>query len=201
MTTSKRPPRPKAAPDPTSPPLGDLVSRSLEVGYRAFDDYVQHGQRIVQRVSDGGSREQVAADVQDLGTRMMRHASDLLGTWLDVLGNPASAATPPQADAAPPTAAAVEPRRLRLRIVAARPTETVVDLRDGSVPPHLAARELRSASATAPPLAVTTRDVAAEGVVAVDVVVPDDQPAGDYDVLFLDGAHGAPLGALRVTVR
>jgi len=217
MTVPKRPRRPdgptsESNPESGTPPIGDLLSRSLELGYRALDDYVQHGQRIVQRVGEGASSSEVlATDVQDLGARMMRHASDMLGTWLDLLGapgggrdshgHPASPVTRSRGEHAPAPAADAKPERFRLRVASHRPVEAVLELRNAPLPASIAARELRATDALAVALTITSSAVGGDGAVALDVIVPDDHPAGTYDVLLLDATDETPLGALRLIVR
>lgn len=207
MTSPKRPrrpaPAPGSAPGPSPPPIGDLLSRSLELGYRALDDYVQQGQRIVERVGEGASPSDVlATDVQELGARMMRHASDMLGTWLDLFGPPgrgrgaqdrSTSPTPADPEATPP--------RLRLRVTSDRPVETVLDLRSAPLPARVEARELRVTDAVAAALTITSSEAGADGAVALDVTVPADHPTGIYDVLLLDATDETPLGVLRLIVR
>lgn len=210
MTAPKRPVRSadeSPASEPNAPSFGDLLSRSLQVGYRALDDYVQQGQRLAERV-DGGfpSRDAVGSNVQDLGVRMLRHASDLLDAWLDTLGRPeAQRATPVEAarrdpvDTVDRSAPNVDARRLRLRIASRRPVESSLELHAGPLPKRITAREFRSPDATSAALTILMNEDAA-GIPSLAIVVPEAFPAGTYDVLLLDGSDDTPCGALRLTI-
>src|SRR5262245_23986540 len=62
------------------------VSKSVELGYKVIDEYLQQGQRAAQRLNAGAlTAEAVATEAQDLGTRVARYASDFFGSWMELL--------------------------------------------------------------------------------------------------------------------
>ena len=70
----------------TRPKLEDAISRSVELGYRVVDDYIQQGQRAAQRMSEGKlTAETVASEAQELSARIARYASDFFGAWVELL--------------------------------------------------------------------------------------------------------------------
>ena len=202
--------------DPAARPrLEDAISRSVELGYRVVDDYIQQGQRAAQRLSEGKlTAEAVASEAQDLSARIARYASDFFGAWVELLELAAvgSAArqgvATPAAGSPPPPAAAPSPppdRRpasgtgLRVEVAAARPVEVALDLRPERVTGALRAHDLRSADPRKPRLSdVAIR--ADDGTPVLRIGVPDDHPAGAYEGLLLDEATNRPVGSVRVVL-
>jgi len=65
--------------------LEDAISRSVEIGYRVIDDYLRQGRDVARTLRDGNATPQsLVRDTGDLTTRMMRYASDFVGTWLEL---------------------------------------------------------------------------------------------------------------------
>jgi len=194
--------------------LEDAISRSVELGYRVVDDYIQQGQRAAQRMSAGTlTAEAVASEAQDLGGRIARYASDFFGAWVELLDlaaagsaarQAAPAASAPQSGTSPspePPPARRAAAGLRVQVVAARPVEVALDLRPERVSGPLRAHELRSADARKPRLADVT--IHADGAGATPVLrigVPDGHPAGAYEGLLLDEATNRPVGSVRVVL-
>jgi hypothetical protein len=112
------------------PRLEDAVARSVELGYRVVDDYIQQGQRAAQRLSEGKlTAEVLTSEVNDLGGRIARYASDFFGAWVELLelaavgsatrqsaanGMPAA----PAASPAPPPARRPAGRGMRVAVTA-----------------------------------------------------------------------------------
>src|SRR5262245_7557453 len=195
------------------PRLGDAISRSVELGYRVVDDYLQQGQRAAQRLSEGKlTAEAVASEVQDLGGRLARYASDFFGAWVELLELAAAGSAARQAPAPPAaateTASAPPPARRpaaggggRVEVVAARPVEVALDLRPERVSGALRAHELRSADPRKPRLGeVTIRADGEAGAPVLRISVPDEHPAGAYEGLLLDEATNRPVGSVRVVL-
>src|SRR5205814_1549673 len=102
-------------------PLNDVVTRSVELGYRVVDEYIRQGQKAAARFgSPSLGTETMASDMQDLGVRMVQYTSDVFGLWFEMMnvmlagGSPfrpgnGHAAPPPPADPPPPRRA--NPRR------------------------------------------------------------------------------------------
>jgi hypothetical protein len=198
-----------------TPRLEDAISRSVELGYRVVDDYIQQGQRAAQRMSEGKlTAEAMASEVQDLGGRIARYASDFFGAWVELLdlaaaGSAARQATSSSPDGAPAPGAPPTPpaptrpaaaNAVRVEVVAARPVEIVLDLRPERFGGRLRAHALRSSDPRKPRLSdVAVRDD--DGAPPVlRIGVPDDHPAGTYEGLLLDEAANRPVGSVRVVL-
>jgi hypothetical protein len=198
------------------PGLETAISRSVELGYRVVDDYLQQGQRTAQRLSEGRlTGEAVVSEVQDVGARIARYASDFFGAWVELLDLAAAgsaarqqAAPPDDGPAAPDGEPPAAPRpaeaasAIRVEIAAARPTATQLDLRPERMTGPLRAHDLRSADARKPRLrAVCLRAEAANGIPVLRVEIPDHHPAGAYEGLIVDEASNRPVGSLRVVLQ
>ena len=200
----------------TRPKLEDAISRSVELGYRVVDDYIQQGQRAAQRMSEGKlTAETVASEAQELSARIARYASDFFGAWVELLDlaaagsaarqdvatptgrTPPSPATP---SAPPPDRRPASGHGLRVEVDAARPVEVALDLRPERVTGALRAHELRSADPRKPRLSdVAIRET--DGTPVLRIGVPDDHPAGAYEGLLLDAATNRPVGSVRIVLK
>jgi hypothetical protein len=192
-------------------PLNDVVSRSVELGYRVVDEYIRQGQKAAGRF---GSRalgaDTLPSDVQDFGVRMMQYTSDVFGLWFEMMNAmmaPLGAPTrPPPArqngnghrpvERAPDVAART---RVRVEVVSTRPAEVAVDLRPDAAGRSLVVHGLRAADATLPRLDDVA--IAADGDgVALRIRVPPDLPAGTYNGLVIDDETSAPVGTVSLRV-
>jgi hypothetical protein len=197
---------------PTRPRLQDAMSRSVDVGYRVIDEYIQQGQRAAQRLSEGKlTAEIVTSEVQDLSGRIARYASDFFGAWVELLelataGSAARQAAPATSEATPPPDKPPTRRpttdRVRVEVVAARPVEVAVDLRAERVTGTVRAHALRSTDPRKPRLTdVGFRSDDGTSAPVLRIGVPDDHPAGTYEGLLLDEATNRPVGTVRVVLR
>ena len=67
-------------------PLNDVVTRSVELGYRVVDEYIRQGQKAAARFgSPSLGTETMASDMQDLGVRMVQYTSDVFGLWFEMM--------------------------------------------------------------------------------------------------------------------
>jgi len=193
------------------PRLEDAVSRSVELGYKVVDEYIQQGQRAAQRMSEGKlTAEAVANEVNDLGGRIARYASDFFGAWVELLelaatgsaarqaGGNGSAA--PEAPTGPPEARTSAARGLRLEVVSSRPVEVALDLRAERVTGAVHAHELRSADGKKPRLTDVAITVHPGKVPVLRLRVPDEHPEGVYEGLLIDGGTNRPVGSIRAVV-
>jgi hypothetical protein len=97
---------------PSAP--GDVISRSVELGYRVVDEYITQGRRAAERLGvrpfaplASMAPMALGGDPQELGARMMRYASDFVGVWMQLMESAtnAGALRPVPPAAAPPVAA------------------------------------------------------------------------------------------------
>ncbi|HJQ84092.1 MAG TPA: hypothetical protein VKA21_08455 [Candidatus Binatia bacterium] len=192
-------------------PLNDVVTRSVELGYRVVDEYIRQGQKAAARV---GSRsfgaETMTSDVQDLSVRMVQYTSDVIGLWFEMMNvfmagglarpNGNGATERPEAPSAPPAAApAPEGVRVRVEIVSARPADVAVDLRPEAAGRPLAVHGLRAVDPTKPRLDGVEIAADADGV-TVRVRVPDDAPPAVYNGLVVDEETSRPAGTVSVRI-
>jgi hypothetical protein len=210
----------------SGPSLEDVVSRSVDLGYRVVNEYVRQGQKAARRLSEGSyGAETWTTDAQDLAGRMAQYASELVGTWFELMqltvgpaglgravpGRPADrAASGPQASASaaaqpstetPAPAAATTGGRFRVQIVSLRPVEVVADLRPDAAQRPLRVHALRTTDPTKPRLTqVTFHSNEAGEPPTLQVRVPDDQPPGAYEGVVLDSDTNRPVGIVRVTI-
>ena len=205
--------------------LQDVLSRSVDLGYRVVDEYIRRGQQAAQRINDRSyGSDAITNDLQEISVRMAQYASDFTAIWFEMLQAAAGSAarqqtnlgfgispTPPHhttagAAGSPTTAPTdqaerAEHMRVKIEVVSSRATEVSLDLR-----PHAAARPvivhaLRAVDAEKPRLTdVTLSAGSADEPACVRIRVPDDQPAGIYNGLIIDEETSRPVGTLSVRV-
>jgi hypothetical protein len=202
--------------------LNDVVSRSVDLGYRVVDEYIRRGQQAARRINDRSYDVQaMTSDVQDLGVRTLQYASDFAALWFDLLqrsatdaallrpsaaahgaGNPSPderAGSPPPADGYLP--AGPEPARVKIEIASAQPTEVELDLRPDAAGRRLVVHALRAVDPKKPRLGAVGFRPGSEGQPAtVWVRVPPDQPPGAYRGVIIDEENSRPVGTLSVCI-
>jgi len=193
------------------------VSKSVELGYKVIDEYLQQGQHAAQRLNAGTlTAEAVATEAQDLGTRVARYASDFFGAWMELLelaaagrvaqGEPRAPAAPPPPPSgsapAPPAAhpaRATHASRLQVELATSRPVRLRLDLHADRIRGAMRAHALRSAD----PSRGQLQDVACvlEGDAPVlRVEISAKQRPGSYEGLLVDETTNRPVGSVRVTL-
>jgi hypothetical protein len=200
--------------------LDDVVTRSVELGYRVIDDWVRQGQSAARHLGDGPAGVAgFGQDVQDLVVRMAQHASDLFGMWVQLFDLTATGGArgtwPPAAwqmaapqdghttvpPAAVRTAPAAAPVTLRIEVASSQPTEVSFDLRHEAAGSPLIAHALRAVDPDAPRLDdVSIVGHGLEEPLVARIRVPDGHPPGIYNGLILDESTNRPVGSLSVRV-
>jgi hypothetical protein len=207
----------------SSPPGGArerieaTVSKSVELGYKVIDEYLQQGQHAAQRLNAGTlTAEAVATEAQDLGTRVARYASDFFGAWMELLelaaagraaqgeGRAPTAPPPPPSGAAPappvpPAARATRAARLQVELATARPVRLRLDFHADRIRGALRAHALRSADPSRGHLEGVACVLDAEAPL-LRVEVSADQRDGSYEGLLVDETTNRPVGSVRVTL-
>lgn len=186
--------------------LGDAVSRSVELGYRVVDEYMRQGQRAALRLQQGrAGTEHLGQDVQDITLRMAQYASELIGTWVELLERAGSARRGTErAPQEPEQAAPQAPQPgapLRVAVICGQASEVTIELRGGAAGRRLLAHALRAAEPWKPRLEdVDIHDGVAGGATVVSVRVPPAQPPGVYEGLIVDEETSRPVGVVRVMI-
>lgn len=199
---------------------GDVVSRSVDLGYRVIDEYIREGRRTAQRLSSGSWPFPIAMgrDTQELTTQMTRYAAEMTSLWMEfvqlAMGNPrawpASGSStvspvpkPPHEDTRPTQEPRNETTRRRLKVIVASPypTEVSVDLRPDAAS-RLSVQSLRSATVHPPRLTtIGIEDSGADGALTLRIRVPAGQAPGLYVGSILEEETNRVVGTvtLRIT--
>jgi hypothetical protein len=209
---------PDAHPDPGAeavpPSPHGAVSRSVELGYRVIDDYLERGQRAAERLRQGTyDAEAVSDDVRDLATRMVRYVSDFSAAWLEFLerasldGPPAGdPPSEPSADIAPAPAtaepsvapASAHPLHVRVSLVTDRRAEIALDLEPVPAGSRLVVHALRATTLDLPRITSVLFEPGTADTGTFRIAVPEGQPAGTYHGLVIDDAQNRPVGSLTL---
>lgn len=221
------PPDAGAAANGNGPPsLSDVVSHSVDLGYRIIDDYVRQGEKAARRLSERSATPQtMVGDAQDVAARFAQHASGLAAVWLEFLqltaassgmpmaGNfweavgattgapPPSPSARPQANGTSPRHADTERTRVRIEVVSNQPTEVVLDLQPSAAGRSLTVHVLRAVDPDKPRIDdVAFQPESDTAPACVRVCIPAGQPAGVYNGLIIDEASSRPVGSVSVSV-
>jgi hypothetical protein len=202
--------------------MGDVVSRSVELGYRVIDEYIRQGQKAAQRLGDRSyGAATMTNDASELATRMTQYASDFTALWFEFLqasgagmmtrppiepSNVArgSSPVPPPAPPSPPPSAVTtvlpsDVVRLKVAVVSPYPTEVSLDLRPQAANGRVTVQSLRAVDGDKPRLSdVAVED--SEGAMTLRIRVPEGQPAGIYTGLIVDEATSRPVGTVNLHI-
>ena len=212
-----------AAPRREPPSLNDVVSRSVDLGYRVVDEYIRQGQRAAQRFSDRSyGPDAVVTEVREVADRVTQYSSDMLSLWLEFLelagtgtalrsfgsaaNGPATYGAAPTAQDARPSAPpadgvrAAGPKRVSVAVSSRYPTEVALDLRSEPVAGAVVVHSLRSTDPEKPRISDVRIEAGADGSVRIRVHVPDDHPAGTYSGLIVEEDGNRPFGTVTVRV-
>lgn len=209
------------APGERGTSLQDVVSRSVDLGYRVVDDYIRRGQKAAQRINERSySSDALAAEVQEIAKGAAQYTSDFAALWFDFLqvavaGNPlrrpgpradgvdtaAPGPTAPAQTAATPENEISDRTHVRIEVAAACPTEVSLDLHAPVNGRPLLIHALRSVDPDKPRLTDVTFHHAIDGEPAsLRIRVPDNQPSGMYSGLIIDEETSRPVGTLSVRI-
>ena len=213
-----------SAPQPRGGSLSDVVSRSVDLGYRVIDEYIRQGQKAARRFSDRSSGTgAMTNDLQEIATRMLQYSSDFAALWFEFVQMAAGSAArwpmPPvdgfgtsarpanRSQTSPPRTSAstksdtADLTRVRVAVTSPQPTEVSVDLRLQTSGHGLVVQSLRAVDPSKPRLS----DVAIVGArgdepLTVRIRVPTDQPAGVYNGLIIEEETSRPVGTVSVRI-
>jgi len=198
---------------------GDVVGRSVDLGYRVVEEYIRQGQKTAERMSGGTyGPDAVAGDLQEFGMRMVRYASEFMAVWLDFIDRVAVGGAGPRAfgppvapDGGSATPATARPggaasdgadrTRVRVEIASPWPTEVALDLHPDAGRRPLVVHALRAIEPDKPRIdSVSFHGRSTDAPATVRIRVPAEQPPGVYSGLIVDEETAAPAGTLSVRV-
>lgn len=190
----------------------DVVTRSVELGYRVIDEYVRQGQRAAAGMRDRrADPEAFTSDLQGLLGRMAQYTSEFLGVWSEFVEvatrgavmpgfgttNGGGSAPSPSTPAAP--AAASDDAGLRVELRCARPTEVAVDLRPYAAGARLCVQGLRAMEPGEPRLDDVTLEPGGPGSpLVLRIAIAPEQPAGTYNGILVEEDTSRPVGTVSV---
>jgi hypothetical protein len=190
------------------PSAEGVIETGVRDANRVIDDYLTTGQASARALRNAIGIGAANGNVQDVATRMMRAASDLMSFWFDFMAQSAPAAGPaagmPQGSAPQSIPATVSERRapVVVQVDALRPVAVTVDLRSGTKTSRFSLDRLHPVRKGAPPLTgVHIEAPEGDGPIVVSVSVAAEQPAGVYNGVVLDEATSRPLGTISVDIR
>lgn len=207
--------------------LNDVVSRSVDLGYRVIDEYIRQGQKAAQRFNDRSyGANAVTNDMQEIATRMAQYASDFAALWFEFMEAAAASAggwppppPPPANESKRPARASKEPgmppatapapaegdgvdlTRVRIAVTSPHPTEVSLDLRPHISGRRLVVQSLRAVDPDKPRLSdVTIEDGVSDEPLTLRIRVPMGQPAGVYNALIIDEETSRPVGTVSLRI-
>jgi len=209
-----------------SPEREDVVSRSVDLGYRLIEEYIEQGQRTAQQFGAAGfDPQRLTSDVQDLAARLAQYASEFTAVWVELLqmtltGLAGAAGAPAARGPAPawwseetglgperapsssaPATAADAPPCLRLALEAAQRASVEIDVQPSRLGHPLVVHALRTPDDSAPRIdQVQFQPATDEAGATVRIAVPAGQPAGVYSGLVIDTSTNRPAGSVTVVV-
>lgn len=197
--------------------------QAINNAYRLIDEYVRQGQRMAENLwlPLGGSASRTASSF-NAPERLMRAMGDMTMAWIEVMEQftksaqqkpehgPAGSAGPfassrvDPPNAAPPASPAPSPEKtgaqpLKLSLDARGRVEVSVQLGEGAALDQLTTTELRSFGSDAQPIHGVELSGLPEDPV-LRVRVPEGQPAGTYNGLFLERGSQRPCGTISLVV-
>lgn len=205
---------------PQAPPWADVMSQSVNLGYRVIEDYIRQGQRAAQQANDRSYNVGTTGnDIRDLVERMARYYADLGALWGDLINsfaanpdflNNLSRALQPQpapangASAQGSSANGVpgkESVTIAIEVISSRPTQVMLDLPLRPEQSSLIIHGLRAADPQKPQLT----DIAFEpspsgGPICLRVCIPHEQPPDVYTGVVVDKQTNLPRGTLSIRI-
>lgn len=204
--------------------MNDVVSRSVDLGYRVIDEYIRQGQRAARRFSERSSGTgTMTNDLQEIATRMLQYTSDFAALWFEFMqmaagsatrwsmppadgfGAPARTAngspTPPPRTSVSTKSDAADVTRVRIAVTSPQPTEVCVDLRPQTAGRALVVQSLRAVDPSKPRLSdVDIVGARGDEPLTVRILVPAGQPPGVYNGLIIEEETSRPVGTVSVRI-
>jgi hypothetical protein len=183
----------------------DPISRSVGIGYRIVEQYLEQSRGTAAGVSPRAASGD-GNILSDLTSRMVRTTADLFEVWfqlVDATGVARAQAAaapeqPPPGSAAPPSPTATA---VVVQLTSSQRATVAVDLRPTASGRRLSAASLRSEDETLPRITGVVLTPSPDGgPVTIAVTIPPVQPPGVYNGMILDAESSVPVGTLSVRI-
>jgi hypothetical protein len=180
----------------------------VEAAYRVIQKHLDEGRREAEQLTNGSRPAASASDpLQHLLERTLRFQEEILPLVLDSLRNwvkvPAAAVTGPGSQDNSSAHVPLNSGSVVVEVVSIRPVEVSLDVRDHSQGLSLATPGLYALDGGKPALTDVsfTPAVESRGRIRVRVVIPDDQPPGNYSGAVMDLNSSEAFGILSVSIK
>ncbi len=185
-------PRP---PGPETQILDAVVSEAVNLGYDVIDTYIHQGRFAAERTREGFDDSHITADVAGLAQRAVTLSLDLASAWLDLVSAVSNRSRPD----CPPPPPPGPPGPPDYEIVCSRQVEVEFQFHPGAERIVPAIPSLQTLDPTIPPLTGAYFALSRTGSrPALNIPIPEGQPAGVYSGLIVDSATNRPGGTLVV---
>jgi hypothetical protein len=188
---------------PSRPPeaqtLDSVVTEAVGLGYDVIDTYIRQGRFAAEQARAGIDASGVTADVAGLAQRAVTLSIDLAKSWLDLVtaisvqckASHVTPLTPVEPTTAP----------LDYEIICSRPTQVEFQFHPGAERIVPAIPSLQARDSTIPPLMGAFFTLSRDGKrPALNIPVPEGQPAGTYSGLIVDATTNRPGGTVVVRI-
>jgi hypothetical protein len=181
------------------------------------DEYIRLGQRAARGFSDGqGNGGDPVAGWQDAASRMGQLTAEWMGLWFEfaqrassgaLMGQmpapgawPGAAQRQRQAPSPAGDTAAEAASRVRVEIVANRPTEVSLDVRSSSIGAPLIIHSLRATDPALPRIDCQFKPATGDEAATLSIRLTKKHRPGTYSGAIVDAATNRAVGTLSVRV-
>jgi hypothetical protein len=180
--------------------LDSVVTEAVGLGYDVIDTYIRQGHFAAEQARAGIDASGITTEVADLAQRAVTLSLDLADSWLDLVTALSQHCRKPQPAPSPLTPPAGPVRApVDYEIVCSRPVQVEFQFHPGGERIVPAIPYLQAGDRSIPPLTGAFFTVSQDGKrPALNIPVPDGQPAGTYSGVIVDATTNLPGGTLIV---
>ncbi len=178
--------------------LDSVVTEAVGLGYDVIDTYIRQGRFAAEQTRTGLDASGITTDVADLAQRAVTLSLDLANSWLDLVTAVTQHCKRPQVAPTPLTPGPVQPP-IDYEIICSRQVQVEFQFFSGADRIAPAVHYLQARDQTIPPLTGVFFTVSQDSKrPALNIPVPEGQPAGTYSGVIVDAATNLPGGTLIV---
>jgi hypothetical protein len=178
--------------------LDQVVTDAVGLGYDVIDTYIRQGRFAAEQARTGIDASGVKGDVVELAERAITLSIDLAKSWLDLVTAISEQCRRPSPSPHTPD----EPLQpADYEIISSRPTQVEFQFHPGAGQMIPAIPSLQARDRTIPPITGAFFTVSKDGKrPALNIPVPEGQPAGTYSGLIVDATTHRPGGTVLVRI-